>query len=174
MTYVHKTMNSPVGRLTLIGSAKGLAAVLWENDNPERVRARSLKADTRNRILLEAEHQLNEYFSGARTEFSLPLDMHGTEFQIKVWKSLLAIPFGETRSYSELARRIGKPNAVRAVGAAIGRNPLSIVVPCHRVIGSSGQLTGFAGGLKTKAELLRLEGVETLGAQQVLMPFEAL
>lgn len=159
MTYAYKTMNSPVGRLKLIASSKGLAAVLWEDDDPRRVRVPSSKLDTKLDILLEAERQLKEYFSGTRTSFSLPLDLQGTEFQIKVWKNLLKIPYGETRSYGELARKIGNPNASRAVGAAIGRNPVSIIVPCHRVIGASGQLTGFAGGLKVKATLLKLEGI---------------
>lgn len=159
MTYAYKTMNSPVGRLKLIAGPKGLAAVLWENDPPRRVRIQSTRLDPKLDILLEAERQLKEYFSGSRKSFSLPLDLKGTEFQIKVWKRLLTIPYGETRSYGELARELGKPNASRAVGAAVGRNPVSIIIPCHRVIGSSGRLTGFAGGLEAKATLLDLEGI---------------
>ena len=108
-------------------------------------------------LLAETERQLREYFSGKRSRFELPLDFQGTEFQKKVWSALLTIPFGETRSYTEIAVQIGSPNAVRAVGAANGRNPLSIVAPCHRVIGASGGLTGFAGGLAAKQWLLRLE-----------------
>jgi len=104
-----------------------------------------------------AERQLAEYFSGRRKAFDLRLDFAGTEFQKKVWRALLTIPFGETRSYGEIAKQIGSPKAVRAVGAANGRNPISIVAPCHRVIGSTGKLTGFAGGLDTKAFLLDLE-----------------
>ena len=113
--------------------------------------------DTSNPILLETEKQLNEYFAGKRRSFSVTLDYVGTPFQQKVWKSMLAIPFGETRSYGQLAEEIGNPKAVRAVGAANGKNPISIIGPCHRVIGASGKLTGFAGGLKAKAYLLSLE-----------------
>ena len=153
-----RTMNSPVGRLKLIASEKGLAAVLWDND-PRRVRVCCASANKANETLLEAERQLREYFDGKRTKFSLPLDLQGTEFQTKVWESLLGIPFGKTLSYSEIARRIGKPKASRAVGAAVGRNPIAIIVPCHRIIGASGQLTGFAGGLEIKEKLLKLEGI---------------
>ena len=110
-----------------------------------------------NPILLEAERQLREYFAGSRTRFELPLDPSGTDFQRQVWRELLKIPFGETRSYVEIARRIGSPRAARAVGAANGRNPISIVAPCHRVVGANGALTGFAGGLDAKARLLALE-----------------
>jgi methylated-DNA-[protein]-cysteine S-methyltransferase len=111
-------------------------------------------------VLLETERQLKDYFSGRRKAFELTLDFAGTEFQKKVWRALLTIPFGETRSYAQIARQIGAPKAVRAVGAANGRNPISIIAPCHRVIGSSGELTGFAGGLEAKARMLRLEGAE--------------
>jgi methylated-DNA-[protein]-cysteine S-methyltransferase len=156
-TYVSKTMASPVGRLTLVASDAGLAAVLWENDNPNRVPLAIAGEDARHPVLREAERQLKEYFLGARTTFDLPLDFHGTDFQKQVWAALLAIPFGETRSYGQIARALGKPGAMRAVGAANGRNPISIIAPCHRVIGAGGQLTGFAGGLKAKAHLLALE-----------------
>jgi methylated-DNA-[protein]-cysteine S-methyltransferase len=108
-------------------------------------------------VLLEAERQLNDYFAGKLRKFSLRFDFAGTEFQKEVWRALAAIPFGETRSYGDIARQIGRPKAVRAVGAANGRNPISIIVPCHRVIGSNGKLTGFAGGLETKAFLLKAE-----------------
>jgi len=157
MSLVYKIMKSPVGKLKLIASDKGLVAILWENDNPHRVRLSELVEDKRQSILIETERQLNEYFAGKRKEFSLALDMRGTPFQKNVWEALLAIPFGETRSYGQLAKQLGNPRATRAVGVANGRNPLSIVVPCHRVIGSSGKLTGFAGGLETKAHLLELE-----------------
>jgi methylated-DNA-[protein]-cysteine S-methyltransferase len=109
--------------------------------------------------LREAARQLGEYFAGARSAFDLPLDLQrGTSFQQSVWRALLAIPRGTTTSYSELGRRIGRPDASRAVGAAVGRNPLSVVVPCHRVVGSGGSLTGYAGGLARKSALLKLEG----------------
>jgi methylated-DNA-[protein]-cysteine S-methyltransferase len=157
MTTVHKTMTSPVGALTLVATSRGLAAVLWENDDPKRVRVKPGALDKRHPVLCEAERQLKDYFAGRRKTFALTLDFDGTPFQKKVWNALLAIPFGQTRTYTEIARSIGKPNAVRAVGAANGRNPISIVAPCHRVIGSNGKLTGFAGGLNAKAALLRLE-----------------
>jgi len=157
MDLVYKLMPSPVGELKLIASQTGITAILWENDPPRRVRLENMVRDDRNPMLLEAERQLREYFAGKRQSFSLPLDPRGTTFQKSVWTALLAIPFGETRTYGELARQLGTPTASRAVGAANGRNPLSIVVPCHRVIGSTGKLTGFAGGLDAKAYLLRLE-----------------
>jgi methylated-DNA-[protein]-cysteine S-methyltransferase len=155
--YVYKTMRSPVGLLTLVGSDRGLAAVLWENDNPKRIRRSIVDEDTDHPVLIETERQLNEYFTGKRKAFSVPLDFVGTEFQIRVWQALLAIPFGETRSYGDIAKAVGHPQAMRAVGAANGKNPISIIAPCHRVIGSTGKLTGFAGGLKNKALLLNLE-----------------
>jgi methylated-DNA-[protein]-cysteine S-methyltransferase len=157
MKLVYKIIDSPVGKLKLVASDKGLAAILWENDNPRRVRLGELVEDGLHPVLRETERQLNEYFEGKRRSFSLALDMKGTRFQNDVWEALLAIPFGETRSYGQLAKQLGNPKATRAVGAANGRNPISIIVPCHRVIGSSGRLTGFTGGLDTKAHLLELE-----------------
>ena len=158
MTYFYKAMKSPVGELKLVASDKGLAAILWEKDNPRRVRLAPVSEDKKHPVLLETERQLNDYFSGKRKSFSLKLDFKGTEFQKTVWAALLTIPFGETRSYGQIAKQINKPKAVRAVGAANGKNPISIIAPCHRVIGSTGKLTGFAGGLEAKARLLALEG----------------
>lgn len=155
--HVSTRMESPVGRLTLVATDAGLAAVLWENDRPGRVRLPIEAEETDHPVLVEAERQLSEYFAGRRTEFTLPLDVTGTGFQRAVWEALLTIPFGETRSYAQVAAQIGRPSAMRAVGAANGRNPLSIVAPCHRVVGSSGALTGFAGGLDVKARLLTFE-----------------
>lgn len=152
-----KTIDSPVGRLSLIASGRGLVAVLWENDWPGRVRLPPLTPDEHDAILTQAERQLSEYFAGQRTTFDLPLDPRGTPFQRAVWAELLKIPFGQTTSYATIAASLGKPKAVRAVGAANGKNPLSIVTPCHRVIGRDGSLTGFAGGLAVKAWLLELE-----------------
>jgi methylated-DNA-[protein]-cysteine S-methyltransferase len=157
MSLAYKMIDSPVGKLKLVASDQGLVAVLWQNDKPTRVRLNELTEDARHPLLLETERQLGEYFAGKRKTFSVPLDMRGTSFQKNVWHALLAIPFGETRSYGQLAKQLGNPQAMRAVGAANGRNPISIIVPCHRVIGSSGKLTGFAGGLETKAHLLSLE-----------------
>jgi methylated-DNA-[protein]-cysteine S-methyltransferase len=149
---------SPVGALTLVASTDGIVAILWENDKPDRVPLGSLVEDAGHPILVRTTGQLAEYFAGMRRVFDLPLDIRGTDFQKSVWRALLAIPFGETRSYGEIARTIGRPSASRAVGAANGRNPLSIIAPCHRVIGAGGALTGFAGGLEAKRHLLALEG----------------
>ncbi len=157
MSGVYTTMQSPVGELTLIATDKGLAAIMWEKDDPARVRVKATRRNDRHPLLRDAVRQLKDYFAGKRQTFALDLDFDGTPFQKKVWNALLTIPFGETRSYAEIARKIGKPKAVRAVGAANGRNPISIMAPCHRVIGKNGQLTGFAGGLEAKALLLRLE-----------------
>ena len=156
--YVYKWMDSPVGRLKLVATDDGLAAILWAKDRPRRVPLEIEAEDARHAVLVEAERQLGEYFAGRRKRFELALDLAGTTFQRKVWNALLTIPFGETRSYGQIARQIGKPRAIRAVGAANGRNPVSIVTPCHRVIGATGELTGFAGGLDAKAFLLALEG----------------
>ncbi|HTH52465.1 MAG TPA: methylated-DNA--[protein]-cysteine S-methyltransferase [Edaphobacter sp.] len=161
MSLFYKIMDSPVGKLKLVASEKGLVAILWENEKPNRVPLSELGEDDEQKVLVEAERQLLEYFAGKRRNFELPLDMRGTSFQKNVWEALLGIPFGETRSYGELAEQLGNPSASRAVGAANGRNPISIVVPCHRVIGASGKLTGFAGGLETKARLLSLERGES-------------
>jgi methylated-DNA-[protein]-cysteine S-methyltransferase len=160
--YVYKSIASPYGKLKLVASDKGLAAVLWENDDPRRVRLGALKRSSDNRFLNEAEKQLKAYFAGRLKKFTVPLDFKGTDFQKSVWAALLTIPFGETRSYREIARQIGRPEASRAVGAANGRNPISIITPCHRVLGSNGRLTGFAGGLEAKDHLLRHEGRDPL------------
>ena len=156
--YVFKTIASPVGEPKLVAGPGGLAAILWENDDPRRVKLRLAGEDEDHPILIATARQLGEYFDGRRRVFDLPLDFGGTDFQKQVWRALLTIPFGETRSYAQIAAQLGRPKAVRAVGAANGRNPISIVAPCHRVIGTNGALTGFAGGLKAKAYLLRLEG----------------
>ncbi|MDK1684205.1 methylated-DNA--[protein]-cysteine S-methyltransferase [Acinetobacter terrestris] len=150
-------MASPVGTLKLVAHETALVAVLWENENPKRVRLAELIEQTHHPILLETQKQLTEYFAGKRQQFNLPLDFAGTEFQQKVWQALLSIPFGETRSYRDIADQIGNIKAVRAVGAANGKNPISIIAPCHRVVGTNGKLVGFAGGLENKGILLRLE-----------------
>ena len=134
-----------------------MVAVLWQRERPNRVKLDTMTLAPQQPILLAAERQLGEYFSGARTQFDLPLQPEGSEFQKQVWQALRAIPFGQTRSYLDLAKAVGSAKAARAVGAANGKNPLSIIVPCHRVIGSDGSLTGFAGGLDTKAALLAHE-----------------
>jgi methylated-DNA-[protein]-cysteine S-methyltransferase len=160
MPHTFKLIPSPVGQLKLVAKGSHLAAILWENDRPNRVRLGDMVEDNGHPMLLETERQLNEYFAGKRRCFAIALDFTGTDFQMQVWAALLTIPFGETRTYSEIARQIGNEAAVRAVGAANGRNPISIIAPCHRVIGASGELTGFAGGLGAKRTLLQLEGVD--------------
>lgn len=157
MTLSCKEMNSPVGKLKLIATADSLMAVLWEREAPDRVKIEAFVADPRHPILQKAERQLNEYFAGQRTRFELPLEPRGTAFQQQVWRRLRQIPFGKTKSYLDIAKAIDTPLACRAVGAACGKNPISIIVPCHRVVASNGNLTGFAGGLDIKARLLALE-----------------
>lgn len=160
MSQTYLDTASPVGRLRLVAQCGALLAVLWESDPPSRVRldASMEPCDSRPEpVLIAAKEQLDEYFAGERRQFDLPLELCGTPFQKQVWNSLLTIPFGQTRTYGQLADQIGNPKAVRAVGAANGKNPISIIVPCHRVIGASGKLTGFAGGLDAKKMLLQLE-----------------
>ena len=143
-------IETPIGRLKLCADGDGLCALRFASTGEEMDAAP---------LLLQAERELEEYFAGRRTAFSVPLSMHGTPFQMEVWAALRAIPYGETRSYGELARRIGRPGACRAVGIANHVNPLPILVPCHRVVGADGHLTGYAGGLDVKKYLLELEGV---------------
>jgi methylated-DNA-[protein]-cysteine S-methyltransferase len=150
-------MDSPVGRLRLIANEKAMVAVLWENEQPKRIQLAELVVEPEHPVLLQVRQQLEEYFEGNRQRFDIPLDFAGTEFQKLVWTELLKIPYGQTRSYGQIAQAIGRPKAMRAVGAANGRNPISIIAPCHRVIGASGALTGFAGGLDNKTILLNLE-----------------
>lgn len=162
MNLVFKWISSPVGLLKLVGHDAGLAAILWENDNPRRVRLGILAEQPGHDLLVAAERQLAEYFRRERKAFDVPLSFVGSPFQVKVWQALLTIPYGETRSYGAIARQIGQPAAMRAVGAANGRNPISIMAPCHRVVGASGALTGFAGGLEAKRTLLELEAAAGL------------
>jgi methylated-DNA-[protein]-cysteine S-methyltransferase len=162
-TYSYKIMHSPVGDLKLVASAEGLAAVLWHTGNTKGKNKIEIVEDKKNPILLKAEKQLAEYFAGKRKKFALPLDFTGTTFQKKVWKALLDIPYGETVSYGYIAKKIGNPKAVRAVGAANGKNPITIIAACHRVIGSSGTLTGYSGGMNKKVQLLELEGRKLTG-----------
>lgn len=170
MEYVCMVVPSPVGALTLVAKGARLTAILWENDKPGRVRLGPMREDGTSPILLETARQLAEYFDGTRNRFELELDFTGTDFQKAVWQALLTIPFGQTRSYSEIARQIGRPAAVRAVGAANGKNPISIIAPCHRVIGASGALTGFAGGLQAKETLLAVEGCLFTGGVKHTVP----
>jgi len=157
--YVCTRYASPLGAMLIAATDRGVAGVWFEGQRhgPD---ARGWREDAQHPMLREAVAQLRAYFAGQRTSFDLPLDLRaGTAFQQSVWDALLAIPRGGTTSYGELARRLGKPQAARAIGAAVGRNPVSIVVPCHRVLGTDGTLTGYAGGIERKTALLQLEGV---------------
>ena len=147
-------LNTSIGTLRLVSNGTHLTAIEF----PGRHNKEGGQRQRMDAVLTKCAAQLTEYFSGERCHFDLPLDAGGTAFQQTVWAALADIPFGELRSYADIANSIGKPKAVRAVGAANGRNPIPIVVPCHRVIGSDGSLTGFAGGLPMKTTLLTLEG----------------
>jgi methylated-DNA-[protein]-cysteine S-methyltransferase len=159
-THFSTEMPSPVGDLTIVATDRGIRAVLWPGDDAARVPLPETTPDPQRQhpVLAAAVAQLAEYFEGTRTTFDLPLDLRGTEFQEASWRALATIPFGATITYQALARLLERPSAARAVGAATGRNPVSIVLPCHRVVGSDGSLTGFAGGIVTKRWLLRHEG----------------
>ena len=148
-------ITTPIGRLRLAGDEKGLRSISFENRFPPAAPAESPLR--REELFREAIVQLDAYFAGELRRFDLPLAPEGTPFQREVWSALTAIPYGETVSYGELARRLGRPAASRAVGAANGQNPIPIVIPCHRVIGADGSLTGFGGGLAIKRRLLDLE-----------------
>ena len=154
---VKTTFNSPLGRITLAATAKGLAGV-WFIDQQHLPDYQDWPVQDGHPVLCEATRQLLQYLAGQRASFDLPIDLHGgTAFQQAVWQALLQIPFGATSSYGAVGKLIGNPKAVRAVGAAVGRNPVSIIVPCHRVMGADGSLTGYAGGLDRKTALLKLE-----------------
>ena len=148
-------IDSPIGRLLLAGDDEGLKLLSFPSGKMTQHPQADWQKD--DAALSEVRKQLTEYFAGKRKQFDLKLAPQGTEFQLAVLKALQKIPYGKTSSYAELARRIGRPKAVRAVGAANGRNPLPIIIPCHRVIGADGSLTGFGGGLPTKKKLLQLE-----------------
>lgn len=157
---VYDEVPSPVGVLTIITSVEGLHAILWESDRENSSYTEmiaDLDKSSHNPIIQETKKQLREYFDGKRKIFNLPLAPSGTEFQRQAWQQLLNIPYGKTISYAEQAEKIGNKNKARAVGMANGRNPISIIIPCHRVIGSKGDLVGFGGGLDKKTFLLELE-----------------
>jgi methylated-DNA-[protein]-cysteine S-methyltransferase len=147
---------SPLGTLLLARTEAGLAGAWFENQkhHPAPIKAPERDDDA---LLQRAVRELDAYFAGAESGFDVPLDLHGTPFQRAVWRELLVLERGATCSYGDIAKRLGRPAAGRAVGAAVGRNPVSIIVPCHRVVGSDGALTGYAGGLQRKTALLRLE-----------------
>ena len=151
------TLDSPVGALSLVATDRALVAIVWRRDGHRHVPFEHALENADHPVLRETARQLREYFAGQRRDFDIELDFRGTDFQRRAWAALLTIPYGETRTYGQMAEQIGNPAAVRAVGAANGRNPISIIAPCHRVIGMSGDLTGFGGGLDAKAFLLSLE-----------------
>ena len=156
---VKTTITSPLGKIILAARDKGLTGVWFEGQSyfPD---TSSWHTDATHPTLMRAAQQLQDYFSGKRLGFDFPLDLScGTVFQQSVWQALLKIPSGATTSYGQISKTIGNAKAARAVGAAVGRNPLSIIVPCHRVVGTNGALTGYAGGLERKTALLKLEGV---------------
>ncbi|HEX3174811.1 MAG TPA: methylated-DNA--[protein]-cysteine S-methyltransferase [Solirubrobacterales bacterium] len=163
MTIAHKIVDSPLGELTLVASGEALTGLYfpghWYGPDPAAFGARSDAGFER------AERQLGEYFAGERTCFDLPSSSQGDDFQRRVWTLIDAIPYGRTRTYGELAEELGEPSLAREVGAAVGRNPLSVIVPCHRVIGKNGKLTGYAGGLERKQFLLDLEAPASLAAR---------
>ncbi len=154
---VYKDISSPVGYIRLIASDMGLAAVLWEGEDYTRTKLPTPERQDQHPVLLQTAMQLEAYFDRKRTDFTVPLDFRGTDFQVRVWEALLRIPYGITKTYGDLARLLGDIKAVRAVGGALNKNPVSIIVPCHRVVGASGKLVGFAGGLHNKSILLELE-----------------
>jgi len=166
MTATHTMIDSPIGELTLVASDGALSGIYfpghWHMPAPEVFGARS------ERGFEQAQEQLGEYFAGERTEFELTRTIAGEEFQRRVWELIDRIPYGQTTTYGEMAQELGNPALAREVGAAVGRNPLSIVVPCHRVVGKDGKLTGYAGGLERKRFLLELEGAgERVEAEQL-------
>jgi O-6-methylguanine DNA methyltransferase len=163
------TLASPVGPLFLAASTRGLVALEFDarlpgqqtiRPNPRDLRseAQAVRFEDSESRMSAYVQQLEEYFAGSRAEFTFPLDVRGTEFQLACWRALLAIPYGETRTYADIARAVGRPQGFRAVGMANNRNPIAIVVPCHRVIASDGTLCGYGGGLDIKRKLLQLEG----------------
>jgi methylated-DNA-[protein]-cysteine S-methyltransferase len=158
-TLKYKIIKSPVGDLKIVVTEHALTAILWDNEKPNRIRLDQMIEDKKNPIITETEKQLNEYFNKKRTEFNLPLETPGTTFQKDVWDLLNQIPYGTTQTYKDIAHGVLRPKAVRAVGTAIGHNPISIIIPCHRVIASNGGLAGFAGGLDRKKILLDLESI---------------
>ncbi|WP_300598966.1 methylated-DNA--[protein]-cysteine S-methyltransferase [Niabella sp.] len=155
-SYFYKEITSPTGPLRLVANATHLVGVQWRIDE-KYIRDAPFFKEVNHPLLLEAERQLNDYFEGKRKAFALPVMLTGSEFQKKVWALLADIPFGKTISYGEMARRVGDIKTVRAVGGALNKNPIPIIVPCHRVIGADGKMIGFGGGMQRKIYLLNLE-----------------
>jgi O-6-methylguanine DNA methyltransferase len=161
-TLHHSQMDSPIGPLNFAVSEKGLVALEFDRGSfPSKSRHKNLLWEESAEKTKPFTRELKEYFAGERREFSFPLDLRGTPFQLQCWRALLAIPYGETRTYADIARSVRNPQAFRAVGMANNRNPIAIVVPCHRVIATNGTLCGYGGGLDVKRKLLQLEGALT-------------
>ena len=152
-------IKSPLGNIKLVEKNDRLTELSFTED--------SLTSKQENALLKDAANQIKEYFSNERKEFDLSLEPVGTEFQLKVWHELLNIPFGTTVSYQEIANRLGDPKSIRAAASANGKNPLAIIIPCHRVIGSHGEMTGYAGGIQRKKDLLTLEGAEVMSQMNI-------
>jgi methylated-DNA-[protein]-cysteine S-methyltransferase len=149
---------SPRGRMLLVADDKALTGVYFTGQKYQPSIEEEWRRDGAHAPLRQAKREIAEYFAGTRTRFTIKIAAHGTPFQCAVWKAIASVKFGRTIAYAELARRAGRPGSARAAGAATGRNPISIVVPCHRIVGSNGSLTGYAGGLAKKRALLDLEG----------------
>ena len=157
MNLVQYKIASPIGSLYLVASEKGLQSISWTKHPVKLRKSLDRSCSSGERILDDTCRQLTEYFKEKRRRFDIPLDLEGTEFQKQVWKELSKIPFGQTWSYCDVAQRIKNPKAVRAVGSANGKNPVCIIIPCHRVIASDGSIGGYAGGIRIKQQLLKLE-----------------
>jgi methylated-DNA-[protein]-cysteine S-methyltransferase len=156
--FARATITAPFGEVSVVASDAGVRFVTFENDaHPKSFVGMTVIDDVSHPVVAETVSQLTEYFNGTLTEFDLPLDLVGTEFQVQAWRALASVPFGTTASYAQQAASIGRPAATRAIGAANGRNPVAIVLPCHRIVGADGSLTGFGGGLPVKKWLLEHE-----------------
>jgi len=153
----YDTFEGPQGSMLLVANDRGLAGVYFDRQKHHPKRQADWKKDPHHRVLRQAKRELAEYFAGKRKRFEVALSPNGTPFQRSVWRAISTVGFGETITYGELARRAGHPGSARAAGAATGRNPIGIIVPCHRIVGSNGSLTGYAGGLAKKRALLELE-----------------
>jgi methylated-DNA-[protein]-cysteine S-methyltransferase len=152
------TVKAPFGTLTVVASDKGVRFCMFDNDaHPKSFEGLTIHDDANHPMVKEAVKQLREYLAGTRKKFDLKLDLQGTEFQVAAWRSLAKVPYGKTASYAQQAASIGRPKAVRAIGGANGRNPVAVILPCHRIIGADGSLTGFGGGLPVKVWLLEHE-----------------
>jgi len=160
------TLDTPLGRMLATATERGIAG-LWFDGQRHHPGAIDAPIDARQRWIAQLRDELAAYFTNATTRFATPLDLAGSDFQRSVWRALVAVPAGQTPTYGALARAIERGDAVRAVAAAVGRNPVSIVVPCHRIVGQDGTLTGYAGGLERKAALLRLEGARMAGHREM-------